>query len=226
VEWPLEHGGPHGFGDLDWLSFGHRRSPSGRPSRTCIHTCKLVSGSIQDRSTCVSFTLALSLRLWGVARRRRTKPLMTRKLAFRPALEERGRRRPTAATTADDGLVPAQLAQRCCSALRRRRKIAVEAIAALRRANYGPPAFRRPLGPCGGLGRSQAVRQRILIPPSGGSNPPAPAAQFPGDRQGCGQQRGHRRAIGRRTAWRLRIPLCPQCARSCHSLAGPPRASD
>jgi hypothetical protein len=26
-----------------------------------------------------------------------------------------------------------------------------------------------------GLGRSQAVRQWILIPPSGGSNPPAPA---------------------------------------------------
>jgi hypothetical protein len=25
------------------------------------------------------------------------------------------------------------------------------------------------------LGRSQVVRQRILIPPSGGSNPPAPA---------------------------------------------------
>jgi hypothetical protein len=154
----------------------------------------------------------------GDARRRPTGCLEER-----PSFDPRSK---SAATIADDGLVPAQLAQRCCSALRRRRKIAVEAIAALRRANYGPPAFRRPLGPCGGLGRSQAVRQRILIPPSGGSNPPAPAAQFPGDRQGCGQQRGHRRAIGRRTAWRLRIPLCPQCARSCHSLAGPPRASD
>jgi hypothetical protein len=106
----------------------------------------------------------------GDARRRPTGCLEER-----PSFDPRSKSAPT---TADDGLVPAQLAQRCCSALRRRRKIAVEAIAALRRANYGPPAFRRPLGPCGGLGRSQAVRQRILIPPSGGSNPPAPANYF------------------------------------------------
>jgi hypothetical protein len=33
----------------------------------------------------------------------------------------------------------------------------------------------RPFVPCDALGRSQVVRQRILIPPSGGSNPPAPA---------------------------------------------------
>jgi hypothetical protein len=29
----------------------------------------------------------------------------------------------------------------------------------------------------GALGRSQVVRQRILIPPFGGSSPPAPATQ-------------------------------------------------
>jgi hypothetical protein len=33
----------------------------------------------------------------------------------------------------------------------------------------------RPFELCDALGRSQVVRQRILIPPSGGSNPPAPA---------------------------------------------------
>src|ERR1700735_5098509 len=36
----------------------------------------------------------------------------------------------------------------------------------------------RPFVPCDALGRSQVVRQRILIPPSGGSNPPAPANDF------------------------------------------------
>jgi hypothetical protein len=36
----------------------------------------------------------------------------------------------------------------------------------------------RPFEPCDALGRSQVVRQRILIPPSGGSNPPAPAIDF------------------------------------------------
>ena len=49
----------------------------------------------------------------------------------------------------------------------RRRQHAQQALIETR-----PAGMVHPPGP---VGRSQAVRQRILIPPCGGSNPPAPA---------------------------------------------------
>ena len=45
------------------------------------------------------------------------------------------------------------------------------AVAARTLPNYGPPRTEVRI-----LGRSQVVRQRVLIPPCGGSNPPAPAS--------------------------------------------------
>ena len=62
--------------------------------------------------------------------------------------------------------------------------VAHRAIAARNRTDYGADAFAKndsSLRPVvrKQMGRSQVVRQRILIPPCGGSNPPAPANYLP-----------------------------------------------
>jgi hypothetical protein len=79
------------------------------------------------------------------------------------------------------GRGPVKRRSRCpASALYRASRDAVDRAGHRR---YGPAQPRAALSarffPVPGLGRSQVVRQRILIPPFGGSSPPAPASLVP-----------------------------------------------